>query len=70
MKAKDGKTAAHAIDLARKARLAQRAAAEFLRRWAVEQTVENVGLVALAYGAIDLPLSKADCPSLQPLRDS
>lgn len=64
-KAKDGMSAAHAIELARKARLAQRAAADFLRRWAVEQTVDNVGLVALGCGLIDLPLSVAKAGTVQ-----
>ncbi len=52
----DGNKAERVIELARKARIAQRTAAEFMRRWAVELAVENVGLVALSQGAIDLPV--------------
>ncbi len=52
---KEGLTGARVIELARRARLARRTAAEFMRRWAVEQAVEEVGLVALRSGAIDLP---------------
>jgi hypothetical protein len=61
----EGQTAARAIELAQKARLARRAAVEFMRRWAVEQTVENVGLVALSTGLIDLP-----CKSHEPQLES
>lgn len=53
--ANNGNTGARVVELAQKVRLAQRTAAEFMRRWAVEQAVEEVGLVALRDGSIDLP---------------
>lgn len=55
--AQGGETGARVVELAGKVRLAQRTAAEFMRRWAVEQAVEEVGLVALRDGSIDLPCS-------------
>lgn len=54
--ATEGETGARVIELARKARIAQRTAAEFMRRWAIEQSVEEIGLIALRSAAIDLPV--------------
>lgn len=54
----DGDKAARVLELAQKARHARRMAAEYIRRWAVEQTVDNVGLVALSTGLIDVPLQR------------
>ena len=56
----DGNTAARVLELAEKARHARRMAAEYIRRWAVEQVVENVGLVALSTGPIDVPVNRLD----------
>lgn len=56
----DGETALRVLELAEKARHARRMTAEFVRRWAVEQKVGEVGLVALSTGLIDLPVVQSD----------